>query len=70
MAYERQYCMICGEEFGEGDAVVELIHKTIVHDRFLFHKSCFDRLFGEDRLRGLAEDLADALGFEWDFAEE
>ena len=68
MAYERQYCMICGEEFGEGDRVIELVHRTIVHDRFLIHKDCFDNAFGDER--SLMEEIADIFGFDWDFAEE
>ena len=68
MAYERQYCMICGEEFSEGDRIIELVHRTISHDRFLFHESCFNMVFGDER--NVVEEIADTFGFEWDFAEE
>lgn len=62
-------CMLCGKEFRRGEAIMEMRHQTLDHDRFLFHKECFDWKFGGDR-RNKVLDVLDEFGFEVDETEE
>ena len=54
---EGEECMLCGREFRRGEAIMEMKHGTLNHDRFYFHEGCLKFWF-KDR----AQEILDAFG--------
>ena len=62
---DGETCMICGEEFRAGERIMELRHRCLGHDRFLFHEACMHGI----KFRHI-EEILDGFGFEVEETEE
>ena len=65
---EGEECMLCQMEFHRGEGIMEMMHRTLDHDRFYFHRDCLRIWF-----RGREEEILGALddfGFEVEEREE
>lgn len=62
---DGETCMICGEEFRAGERIMELRHRRLGHDRFLFHEACMHGIMSRH-----IEDILDDFGFEVEEMEE
>lgn len=57
-------CMICGEEFHQGEPYVRIEHFFMAHDRFLVHDECLRAHFKTKSRRETFEEVLETLGFE------
>ena len=53
-------CLLCEKEFHKGEAVIELHHGRLNHDRFLIHQECLrykPNGWEESEVLGILEEL-------------
>ena len=63
---DGEECMICGEEFRIGERIMEMKHRELSHDRFLFHEDCLRNTLHDE----MFTTLWDFYGFMEDFGFE